>query len=272
MMEPRSRGNTAPDERAPRILTTSRTSKLRFTGASVATKLAATLGLAILVLIGVLAAVSYRELRINAVDQVVEGLLGVTQTVAPLIPVDDHLAVAQGAGADSAAFSSMKRVLAQAAEANGLRYDQLYTFALNDDGSLRFVAMLHDKPFIGQNYHPPMELVDRVRETVTQGQAGRSEIFQDAHGAFVSAFAPIVTAGGETVGLVWADRDVSQVLETVRMRVLRAVVVELVVGVLLVALVLLLAVRLRRRLRVLVGGMRALREEDESIVLEVKGR
>lgn len=259
------------EETRPRILTTNQTSKLRFTGASVATKLASVIGLATLVLIGVLAFISYRDLRASAVDQVAEGLLAVTRTVAPLIAVDDHLAVARGAGEKSAAFKNMRRILEQAANANELRYDQLYTFSLNDDGSLRFVTMLHDEPFIGQNYHLPTEIAPLVEAAIRSARGHRFGIIEDAHGEFISAFAPIVSASGETVGLVWADRDVTEVLNSVRTRVMTAVAAEFFVAFGLIAVVLWLASGLRRRLRVIVGGMRALRKGDEAIELEVKG-
>lgn len=255
----------------PRILTTSRTSRLRFTGASVALKLMFTMGGGVLLVIGALSVVSFYELRDSAVQRVVSGLLGVTRTLAPQISVDDHLAVAESGDSDSDAFRRMRQQLAIAAAANDLRYDQLYTFALNKDGSLRFVAMLHDDPFVGQNYHVPEGLKAQVGAALSRGTPGQSGIFEDAHGSFVSAFAPIQTTDGRTVGLVWADHDVTMVLAAVRKLVLRSLLAELGVAAALIVLTLLVALRLRRRLRLLVGGMRALRDNNEPIAIQVRG-
>ncbi|MEO1172738.1 MAG: hypothetical protein AAFX94_11925, partial [Myxococcota bacterium] len=147
---------------------------MRFTGASVAFKMMFTIGGGALLLIGALSVVSYYELRASAVNRVVTGLLGVTRTLAPQISADAHQTLAASEDTESPEFQEIRQQLSLAAEANELRYDQLYTFAFNRDGSLRFVAMLHDEPFTGQNYHVPEELQAEVTAALKTGTAGQS--------------------------------------------------------------------------------------------------
>ena len=107
------------------------------------------------------------------------------------------------------AFQRIRDHLKQVQMINYLEYDHIYTFEPGSNRELIFCVMLHEKPFIGHKYAvPPVnrEIVARA----LAGHPGQTRVYQDEHGTWISAFAPIKTADGSVAGILAVDYDVEK--------------------------------------------------------------
>lgn len=106
-----------------------------------------------------------------------------------------------------------KRYLRDVALANKLEFDHIYTFTIpdtNQPNQLRFAVMLHDQPFIGDLYEVPTVNIPLIKHLMQTGQPVSTGIYQDAHGRWISALAPIFNENQQITGILEADYRVDR--------------------------------------------------------------
>jgi len=82
---------------------------------------------------------------------------------------------------------------------------EIYTFRRMGE-RLQFIVMTHEKPFIGDEYQIRQEMLP----TLNDGKPGRTGLYTDTHGSWISAYAPIFDQNGQISGLVEADVRVDE--------------------------------------------------------------
>lgn len=144
-------------------------------------------------------------MRAQVTEDLQNQLAAVAVTAALGLDGDLHRAVNIQDGNENPAFHALRDHLRRVRDANGLASDHLYTFAVLPSGradtppELRFAVMPHDgEPFIGEPY--PIQPHHRV--ALLADRVAASGLYDDAHGHWISAAAPIRDAAGRTVGLL----------------------------------------------------------------------
>ncbi|MEW5850789.1 MAG: HAMP domain-containing protein [Myxococcota bacterium] len=153
----------------------------------------------------------------------------------------------------SAEYASLQQQLRSVQREYELTTD-IYTLHLDGEAT-RFGLTCKDSPLMGGGYI----LKDEMKPVFDGAPLGQTGVYQDAHGWWLSAYAPIRNSAGRVVALVEADHDLVPYISATRARAMRAALVASLLG-LLVAIP--LGVYLSRRL---VGPLRALTATAERI-------
>lgn len=169
------------------------------------------------VLLGICLAYTYFDRRDATVETLGHTLKSIAATAAPGIRGEDALAVRSNGDASGDAFKRILGVLQIIKNQNELRDDQVYVLRPDPagDGLYRFVAMLQDKTFIGDEYRPPAQVEALYQQVFKDGMAVRTELFTDDHGSFISGIAPIKTERGDTAAILQVDYGVGVYLAAI---------------------------------------------------------
>ncbi len=160
----------------------------------------------------------------------------IAATAALSIDGDAHRQIRSNADVQSPEFKRIRDYLEQVRAANYLRFDQIYTFQPGSDKDLRFAVMLHDRPFVGDAYHVVPENIAVVTAVQQQRVAMHTRLYRDAHGSWVSAYAPIFDRQGQLAGILEVDYTIDDFLGSVKKKARTLVLVSLI-GLALVAAV-----------------------------------
>ncbi|MCO4772683.1 MAG: HAMP domain-containing protein [Deltaproteobacteria bacterium] len=187
-----------------------------------------------LVLIVVLASagLGWAELQVRSkVDAEAQALESIASELAALVDADAHERIVGSDDATGADFLRLRRSLRAAAERRDLT-SPVYTLRKVSESEVEFVVMTNPTPYIGDRY----PLRDAMRPVLEAGERGRTGIYGDDHGRWVSAYAPVKAADGTVVALVEVDQPANALRsELARLRLqalLAAVVLALILAVL----------------------------------------
>ena len=129
-------------------------------------------------------------------------------------------------------------ILRNAQIANGLP-DDIYTITLRKDATVNnrtnmafFGVTSGDKPYYRHSYTPPKEIFELYNE------GGIIQKYKTERGTWISAFAPIVSPEGITVGVVETDVLVDQLLEEAEADFLAELTNIIIISVILIIVVL----------------------------------
>ena len=164
---------------------------------------------------------------------------------------------------DRATFVALRDQLAEVRDELRLPPEQIYTFYVNDADPelLHFAVMTHEVPFSGD----PYPVRDEMRPALERGEVAASGLYEDEHGRWISAYAPIRGSAGEVVGLLEVDRVAGAYVSRARW----ALWLTLTTGVTVLITGLVLARWMLRRviglpLEAIHGGVEALSRRDFS--------
>lgn len=117
------------------------------------------------------------------------------------------------------AFKKLRAFLSSVYDANRLNTD-LYTFRRDDfdKTTLRFVGMAKGGVYFNHSYRPRPHSVPLIEKTFSDGTPTQTQIYEDEHGAWISAYAPIRTSSGSIVGILEVDEKLPFFYEELRMR------------------------------------------------------
>lgn len=161
--------------------------------------------LAVLLAVGVVSYTEHREGEKNVIERVRQHLAVVVRMAAPHLNGQDVLRVATIEDATEPAFIRLTEQL-RLAKDRGEVASPMYI--LRRDGELaRFVAMTNEVPFIGD----PLALRSAVKASFDGSGEGVEGPYTDAHGTWMSAWAPI-EVDGKVVGVVQADEEIGDLL------------------------------------------------------------
>jgi len=189
---------------------------------SLATRIGMVGSLAVVLAVGIVGTLDHRAAKNEAVRSTSAQLLTVVKVGVTRLPVDEHLAIVEAGTHESAHFEQVRDELRAIREAAGLDTD-MYTLR-RDKEITRFVAMTNETPYVGD----PYELRPGVQHTFETGEAGAEGPYTDAHGTWISAWAPMTDADGRVVAILQADQRVGDLLRDLYNRTLRRVLFALV--------------------------------------------
>jgi len=197
-------------------------------------------------------------------------LAAIASTAALQLNGDLHQRVVESQDPGDPAFIQLRDQLRAVRDVNGLESDHLYTFYFGRDQELHFGVMPHDgDTFIGDVY--PMK--PHHEETLATGGVSVTELYNDAHGKWISASAPVRNTDGEVVAIL----EVTQPSEAYFARYDQLILVNTVIAVVGIAISSLLGYLVLSRLVIRpVGeihrGLEALGRQDFGHRVNLKTR
>ena len=235
-----------------------------------AVRLAALFAVVTLVAVGAVGLFTYQRQQREVQDTVGTQLLNISRVAGLLVDPTLHAQVQSSLDPSSPAYRELqKRLLAIQNEV--LLTTPIRTLANFDAAQRRAtLVVVSDGPARpGDTYALALELIDPLRWTFEDGVARYTRIYDDGHGRRITAFAPVVDAGGQTIAVVEVDYPVEIYLD--RLHDLRDTLVYAsaigAVGTLLLGL--LFARRLTRPIRALTAGVSRVAGGDLSQELPV---
>jgi methyl-accepting chemotaxis protein len=139
--------------------------------------------------------ISYRELE-RSLGMELEAIV---RTGAIGINGDLHDQIKSMDDVNGEAFQTIRNHLLDIKNANQLD-TEVYTFRQMGE-QLMFIAMTNEKPYVGDTY----SIRSEMRPTLTEGKPAHTGVYGDAHGEWISAYAPIRDSNGNLSGLLEAD-------------------------------------------------------------------
>ncbi len=174
---------------------------------SISIKFALFTSLLCLAIVGGISYYSYRLTYSEVEKSIGERLEAVVRSGAITVDGTAHDTIQGPGDAESEAFLTIRDHLRKLKDANGLE-EELYTLRRVGE-EMRFIVMSHEKPFIGDAYSIRREMLP----TLNQGRAAHTGVYSDAHGDWISAYAPIFDRDGQISGLLEADMRVEAFLD-----------------------------------------------------------
>lgn len=190
-----------------------------------------------------------------------------------------HRRIKKSDDAGTPEFVRIRDYLRKVQLANSLREDQIYTFALDpqlvervsagERVTLHFAVMLQEKSFIGDAYQVVPQNLAALRQALLTGQAAHTDLYSDANGTYISAYAPIRDGNGAISGVLEVDYDVHAFLMAVERSVRRLVLISLVGLLVSTLLATTLANGITRALRSIRESAEAIAGQDYSRRIEL---
>lgn len=135
--------------------------------------------------------------RARSTDALRARLLAIAVTAAARLDGDQHERIR---GPTDPEFERLRRQLRRVQAENQLE-TAIYTLAPSGPHTTRFVVMTNSTPFVGETYRYRAEM----RATFERGEATATQVYEDEHGTWISAYAPVRAADGRVVGLLEVD-------------------------------------------------------------------
>ncbi len=218
-----------------------------------------------LTLIGVISYLSYRVSYTDLEDRVGERLEAVVRSGAIVLDGSLHEQILTKEDETSEAFIQLRDYLRQLKSANALK-EEIYTFRRIND-KMMYVVMTHDQPFVGDTYSLRQDMLP----TLEQGIAGRTGVYGDEHGRWLSAYAPIRDKTGQVVGLLEADIRMEEFTAMLQEEYLNQLPLFGILALVSIVLSFLLASTMTRRLNQLILVTERISLGQMDTVVEVKG-
>jgi len=131
-------------------------------------------------------------------------LLNIVRTGALLVDGDLHEAALRAGRNDAPEYAKLSDTLKRIQDANQLR-DPVYTLSHVDGGMARFAVISTGHIALGTPYRLAPEIRQAVSRTVHEGISSYTDIYVDDNGTWITAFAPVRNAAGQTVAALDVD-------------------------------------------------------------------
>ena len=197
------------------------------------------------------------ELRFSSV------LKTIVTNGAPLIDGESLATIKSNDDAGGEVFKTARMRLETLRAANDLKEDAIYIVRPDPTraGRYRFVVMLQEKTFIGDEYTPPPQIHELYQRAML-GAAVKSSIYEDDHGTFISGVAPVRDGSDKVVALLQADVRLADYMAQVDADSRLLVMLSLVVLCCIILLSLHMHRQLSHRIGELMKGTIALNSRD----------
>lgn len=176
----------------------------------------------IVVTSGLLIFFSYKTSYSDLSEAIGNRLESIARTGALMIDGDLHDQINQKGDENSEAFKKISEQLRKIKKANKLK-EEIYTFRREGD-NLKFIAMSHKKPFIGDLY----KIRPEMRPALNRGMSSHTKIYEDAHGIWMSAYAPIFDSKKQISGILDIDIELKVFRKKLREKMIRLAVISLI--------------------------------------------
>ncbi|MEM6885620.1 MAG: HAMP domain-containing protein, partial [Verrucomicrobiota bacterium] len=159
-------------------------------------------------------------------------------------------------------------------DANGLRSEEIYILRpINMEAfETEFVVMPGDEPFVGNVYNIRPENRQAFQTAFRDGKISGTNIYEDEHGTWISAYAPIFDLDGKVEAVLEVDAEISRFLERAQQEFLQVLAVGL--GAFLFALIpgIYLVNRVTAGLRVIKSALDQFEGGDEKTNVQLNTR
>lgn len=166
-------------------------------------------------------------------------LLNIARTGALLVDGDLHQAVVAAGRNDTAEYATVRAQLQRIQETNRLG-DPVYTLSHVGEEKARFAVISQGQEPVGKEYLLAPEIRPILQRVLAEGTAAYSDIYRNEHGTWITAFAPIRSAAGQTVAALDVDfradvylAELAAVRRRLYLHSLAAAVLALAAGILL---------------------------------------
>ena len=236
-------------------------------------RLAAAFALLTVLTVGLVGAVVHERQKREVEDTVGTQLLNISRTAVLLIDPAVHAEAQASLSRDAPAYARIKKAL-QAVQTETVLTTPIRTLADFDPArrSARVIVIGDDSIKPGERVPIAPEMVQSLTWTFEDGVARYTRIYRNASGAWISAFAPIVDARGQTTAVLSMDYPVDFYFD--RLHELQMTIVQASIAAAVAALLLGLALArgLTRPISALTGGVARVAAGDLSKELPVRSR
>ena len=139
-----------------------------------------------------------------------------------MIDGDLHDSITKKGDEESEAFKMISDQLRKIKKANKLK-EEIYTFRREGD-KLKFIVMSHKKPFVGDLY----QIRPEMRPALNKGVSSYTHIYEDAHGVWMSAYAPIFDSQKQISGILDIDIELGTFKKKLREKTIRLIIISLI--------------------------------------------
>jgi len=187
-------------------------------------------------------------------------LLNIARTGALLVDGDLHQAVVAAARSDTPEYASLRHELIRIQETNQLG-DAVYTLTDVQGATARFAVISNGLAPIGLEYKVAPQIQPILRRVLAEGIPAYTGIYKSSSGTWITAFAPVKNAAGQTVAALDVDfradvylSELAAVRRRLYLHSFAGAVLALVAGVLLARQITRPVVQLSRLARGIVEG------------------
>lgn len=131
-------------------------------------------------------------------------LLNIARTGALLVDGDVHQAVVEAGRTDTPGYAALRAQLRRIQETNQLG-DPVYTLSHVEGDRARFAVISQGEEPVGKEYTLVPAIRSTLRRVLTEGTAAYTDVYLNEHGHWITAFAPIRNAAGQTVAALDVD-------------------------------------------------------------------
>ncbi|UCH98326.1 MAG: HAMP domain-containing protein [Candidatus Aminicenantes bacterium] len=209
---------------------------------------------------------SYRTSYLDLEKAIGERLQAIAATGALMIDGDLHDQIKTQEDANTEAFKKLQKVLREIKKKNNLN-SPVYTFRREGE-TLKFIVMTQEKTYIGDTY----SIREEMWPTLNQGKANHTRIYKDAHGIWLSAYAPILDSRGQISGILEVDIKLETFLQELQKKRNRLLIISAIILAVGILLSFLLSRRMVKNLRYLsdITGKISTGMVDRSIKIKSK--
>ena len=166
--------------------------------------------------IALLGAMTWARSRAELESRLGGGLQRIVTTAALAVDGDAHRLLRTMDDTARPEFTQLREQLRRVQTANRLPEDLLYTVHIDSDMVATAAVMLQETPYTGTPYTVPDSNRAAIGATLRDRVPHRTALYTDAHGTWISAFAPILDVRGEVAGLLMADVELTDVQAALR--------------------------------------------------------
>ena len=198
-------------------------------------------------------------------------LLNIARTGALLVDGDLHQSVVDGGRKDAPGYETIRSQLTKIQGTNQLK-DPVYTLVDVRGDTARFaVISMWDVP-LGEPYRLVPDIQPVLQRVLKDGAAAYTDIYRNEHGTWITAFAPVKNAAGQTVAALDVDFRADVYLAELAAVRRRLYLHSLAAGVLALGAGILLARHITRPLAQLATVARGVVEGDLTGRLHISAR
>ncbi len=194
-----------------------------------------------------------------------------------LIDPAQYKAIPPTEGGETAYYTELRQQLNKLREDNGFRY--IYTLnRIQQNGKDEYVYIIDGAPQdVPEDDFSPLGTVEdqvypAMKQVIDTGQPAVGDLSQDQYGAIITSFVPIKDASGQTIGVLGADLDATNIYGLMQKSKQTTLIISIVILLVSLVLVYLLARYLIRPLKRLTHDVHRVNEGDLTITVGVTGK
>lgn len=194
-----------------------------------------------------------------------------------LIDPVQYAAIPAREGGETAYYTKLRQQLNQLREDNGFRYIYTMNRTMNN-GQEQYVYIVDGAPQdVSEDDFSPLGTVEEevypaMQQVMNTGQPAVGDLTQDQYGAIITSFVPIKNAAGQTIGVLGADLDATNIYALMQKSKQTTLIVSLLILLISLLLVYTLARYLIRPLQQLNEDIHRVNEGDLTIEIRTTSK